>query len=155
MRNAVEPDYVLRRETTVNCALPEVFNFFSKAENLEAITPPWLRFRIETPQPIRMGQGATIAYQLHVRGFPLRWLTEIEAWCPPYEFVDVQVKGPYKLWRHIHRFHETEYGTRMTDIVNYTLPFGPLGRLVHRLQVAGDLDKIFDYRERQVRTLLK
>ena len=155
MRNALEADYVLHREATVSCPLEKVFNFLSKAENLETLTPPWLRFRIETPQPIQMRQGATIAYGLRVRGVPLRWLTEIELWHPPYDFVDVQVKGPYKLWRHIHRFQESKEGTRIMDFVNYTLPFGPLGRLVHRLQVADDLDKIFDYREHRVRTLLQ
>jgi ligand-binding SRPBCC domain-containing protein len=154
MRNALEPDYVLKRETTVTCPLEKVFDFFSKAENLETLTPSWLRFRIETPQPIQMRQGATIAYRLRVRGLPLRWLTEIETWRPPYEFVDVQVKGPYKLWRHIHRFEESKDGTRIVDVVHYTLPFGPLGRLLHRLQVADDLAKIFDYREQRLRTRL-
>jgi ligand-binding SRPBCC domain-containing protein len=155
MRSAFEADYILHREATVICPLEKVFDFFSKAENLETLTPPWLRFRIETPQPIQMSQGATIAYRLRVRGLPVRWLTEIELWRPPYEFVDVQVKGPYKHWRHIHRFQESKEGTRIIDVVNYTLPFGPLGRLVHRLQVADDLDKIFDYRAHLVRTLLR
>jgi len=154
MRDALESDYVLQREATVACPLEKVFDFFSKAENLEMLTPPWLRFRIETPQPIQMRQGATIAYRLRVRGVPLRWLTEIELWRPPYEFVDVQVKGPYKLWRHTHRFQESKDGTRIVDVVNYTLPFGPLGRLVHRLQVARDFTKIFEYREQRVRALL-
>ena len=62
MRKAFEPDYVLHREATVNRPLEKVFDFFSKAENLQTLTPPWLRFRIETPQPIQMRQGATIAY---------------------------------------------------------------------------------------------
>src|SRR3569833_1261014 len=150
MRKASEPDYVLHREATVSSPIEKVFDFFSKAENLQTLTPPWLRFRIETPQPIQMRQGATIAYRLHMRGVPLRWLTEIELWRPPYEFVDVQVKGPYRLWRHIHRFEESKDGTRITDLVNYTLPFGPLGRLVHRVQVADDLNRIFDYRAHRV-----
>ena len=154
MTNGLEADHVLKREATVSCPLEKVFDFFSKAENLETLTPPWLRFRIETPQPIQMRQGATIAYRLHVRGVPLRWLTEIEIWRPPYEFVDVQVKGPYKLWRHIHRFVECDGGTRIVDIVRYALPFGPLGRLAHRLQVARDLANIFDYREQRVGVLL-
>ena len=102
-----------------------------------------------------MRQGATIAYRLHVRGVPLRWLIEIELWRPPYEFVDVQVKGPYKLWRHIRRVQEIKNGSRIVDVVNYTLPLGALGRLVHRLQVADDLNEIFDYREHRVRTLLR
>jgi ligand-binding SRPBCC domain-containing protein len=154
MRHAIAPDYVLRRDSMVARPLAEVFEFFSRAENLEAITPPWLRFQIEPPQPVEMRAGAEIAYRLRVHGIPLRWLTEIEVWRPPHEFVDVQLEGPYRLWRHRHRFTEVAGGTRIEDAVEYTLPFGPLGRLAHRLLVAHDVARIFDYRERQVRRLL-
>ena len=145
--------YTLQRELCVPHSLPKVFDFFSRAENLERITPPWMRFRILTPLPIPMTQGTTISYALRVRGIPLRWLTEIEQWNPPYEFVDFQAKGPYKLWHHTHRFSEVEGGTSIVDIVRYALPFGLLGRLVHRLQVARDLEQIFDYRARRVQSL--
>jgi ligand-binding SRPBCC domain-containing protein len=146
--------YSLRRELWVPHSLASVFDFFSRAENLERITPPWMRFRIVTPTPIAMKPGATIAYALRVRGIPLRWLTEIERWNPPYEFVDVQAKGPYKVWRHTHRFSEVAGGTLIEDSIEYALPFGPLGRLVHRLQIARDLSRIFDYRTQRVQTLL-
>lgn len=146
--------YTLHRELWVPHSLPTVFDFFSRVENLERITPPWLRFRILTPSPITMKQGATIAYALRVRGIPLRWITEIERWNPPYEFIDVQTKGPYAFWRHTHRFSEVEGGTSIVDTVQYALPFGVLGRLVHRLQVARDLANIFDYRAQRVQALL-
>ncbi len=145
--------YRLERKIWVPHSVPEVFDFFSRAENLERLTPPWMHFRILTPLPIPMKQGATIAYALRVRGVPIRWLTEIELWNPPYEFVDVQVKGPYKLWHHTHRFSESEGGTSIEDAVRYVLPFGLLGRLIHRIQVARDIEKIFDYRARQVQAL--
>jgi hypothetical protein len=146
--------YTLRRELLVPNALPEVFDFFSRAENLERLTPPWMRFRILTPPPIMMRQGTTIAYALRVHGIPIRWLTEIEEWNPPFEFVDNQAKGPYKLWRHTHRFSAVSGGTLVTDLVEYALPFGAIGRLVHRLQVARDLTRIFDYRSQRVLELL-
>jgi hypothetical protein len=146
--------YRLHREIWVPQPLPQAFEFFSRAENLERITPPWMRFRILTPQPIRMKPGATIAYALRVRGIPLRWLTVIESWNPPFEFVDVQARGPYRFWRHTHRFTEAEGGTSIVDTVEYALPFGLLGRLVHRLQVARDLARIFDYRAQRVQDLL-
>jgi ligand-binding SRPBCC domain-containing protein len=147
--------YTLHRELRVPHALPAVFDFFSRAENLEKLTPPWMRFRILTPPPIEMKQGATIRYALRVRGIPLEWISKIERWNPPFEFIDVQVKGPYKFWRHTHRFSEVGGGTAIEDIVQYALPFGPLGRLVHRLQVARDLANIFDYRAQQVQTLFR
>ena len=131
--------HTLHREVRVPRPLPAVFDFFSRAENLERLTPPWMHFRILTPLPIAMKPGATIAYSLRVRGIPLRWLTEIELWNPPSEFVDVQAKGPYKLWRHTHRFSEVDGGTLVVDHVEYELPFGILGRLVQKLQVARDL----------------
>lgn len=56
----------------------------------------------------------------------------------------------YKLWRHTHRFSERNGGTLIADTVEYALPFGLLGQLVHRLQVARDLGWIFDYRTQQV-----
>jgi len=147
--------YSLYREVWVPRALPAVFDFFSRAENLERITPPWMRFRVLTPPPIVMQEGATIAYALRVRGLPLHWLTQIERWKPPYEFVDVQAKGPYKRWRHTHRFSQVDGGTSIVDIVQYALPFGLLGRLAHRLQVARDLSEIFDYRAQRVQALLE
>jgi ligand-binding SRPBCC domain-containing protein len=101
-----------------------------------------------------MKKGATIAYALRVRGIPLRGRTEIEEWNPPFEFIDIQAKGPYKLWRHTHRFAALNGGTSVVDIVQYALPFGVVGRLAHRLQVARDLSKIFDYRAQRVRELL-
>jgi ligand-binding SRPBCC domain-containing protein len=146
--------YTLHREQWVPHPLPVVFEFFARAENLESVTPPWLRFRILTPRPIGMKPGAAIAYALRVRGVPVHWLTVIERWNPPFEFVDVQTKGPYELWRHTHRFSEREGGTLIEDVVEYALPFGFLGRLVHRIQVARDLARIFDYRMERVKVLL-
>jgi ligand-binding SRPBCC domain-containing protein len=147
--------YTLQRELWVPRPLPDVFDFFAKAENLERITPPWMQFRIVTPPPIEVRQGTTIAYALRVRGIPLKWISKIDKWDPPHEFVDIQVKGPYKFWHHTHRFSERAGGTSIEDTVRYALPFGALGRSVNWLQVAGDLAKIFDYRAQQVQELFR
>lgn len=95
-----------------------------------------------------------MGYALRVHGIPLRWLTEIERWNPPFEFIDVQAHGPYRLWRHTHRFREGRGGVSIEDTVEYALPLGVLGRLVNRLLLAGDLAIIFDYRTERVQALL-
>jgi ligand-binding SRPBCC domain-containing protein len=145
--------HTLRREQWVPHPVPAVFDFFSRAENLEQLTPPFLRFKIITPQPVQMEKGARIQYALRLRGIPLRWLTEIEEWDPPHGFVDVQLKGPYRLWHHTHTFSAVNGGTNIVDVVQYALPFGLLGRIVHRLQVARDVARIFDYRQQQIKAL--
>lgn len=127
-------------------ALPreELFAFFADAGNLEMLTPPWLHFDIQTPLPIQMQQGALIDYSLRVHGIPIKWKTEIAVWEPPFRFVDQQLRGPYKLWRHEHIFEEIPEGTLMTDRVEYQVPFG---KLIHSLIVRRDLEKIFQYRQ--------
>jgi ligand-binding SRPBCC domain-containing protein len=125
----------------------EVFPFFGSARNLEAITPPWLRFRVITPEPLAMGPGTLIEYRLRLHGVPLRWLTRIETWEPGVRFVDRQVRGPYRIWHHTHAFapDPDAGGTLMTDTVRYALPLGVAGALA-RPWVARDLRAIFDYR---------
>ena len=131
--------YRLHRELWVPQPLPVVFDFFSRAENLEqnhsAMDAIPDSYAATHPDEARSNHRLRLAGP----GIPLRWLTEIERWNPPFEFVDVQAKGPYKTWRHTHRFSEVSGGTSIEDTVQYALPFGPLGRLVHRLQVARDL----------------
>jgi ligand-binding SRPBCC domain-containing protein len=124
-------------------ARDEVFSFFADAFNLESITPPWLRFEILTPGPIEMGAGVRIDYRIRVRGLAIRWRTEIMEWEPPHRFVDVQVRGPYRLWRHTHTFEEAGGGTRCRDRVDYW-PRG--GRVVDRLFVRRDVRRIFEFR---------
>jgi len=143
--------HTLHREQRLPGAPEEVFPFFADARNLEAITPPFLRFRIVTPDPIPMRVGTLIQYHLRFRGVPVTWLTSIQEWDPPHRFVDQQVRGPYALWHHTHTFApDGDGGTVMADTVRYAIGFGPLGDLANRLFVARDVAGIFDFRAREV-----
>lgn len=128
----------------------EVFTFFSDARNLDLITPPWLNFQVLTPGPIEMKPGALIDYRLKVRWIPLSWRTEILEWEPPRRFVDLQVRGPYKLWRHEHTFDPGEGGTWIRDRVEYAVPGWILEPMVHCMFVGPDIRKIFEYRKKKI-----
>jgi len=143
--------FELHDELFVPLPRDEVFPFFADAQNLEAITPDFLGFKIVTPRPITMETGALIDYSLKLHGVPIKWRTRIAAWDPPSMFVDEQLRGPYSLWYHEHTFHEVEGGTLVVDHVTYE-HFG--GGLVNRWFVAPDLDKIFAHRKRRTYELL-
>jgi ligand-binding SRPBCC domain-containing protein len=136
----------LEREQVLPVSPAEAFEFFGDAFNLEAITPPWLSFRVVTHGRIDMRSGTLIAYRLRLHGVPVRWLTRIESWEPGRRFTDVQIRGPYRLWCHTHTFEPHGDDTRMRDLVRYALPLGPVGRLAREFVVRRDLDRIFDYR---------
>lgn len=145
--------HVLEREQVLPGPPEEVFPFFAEAHNLETITPPLLRFRVVTPEPIEMRVGTTIQYRLRLHGVPVNWLTSIQAWQPPSRFVDVQLRGPYALWHHTHSFDPDGDGggaTRMRDTVRYALPLGALGELAHRAFVRRDVEAIFAFRHDEV-----
>lgn len=144
------PAHIFRSEQYIPQPIGKVFEFFSQAENLQKLTPEWLHFRILSVDPKPVGKGTLIQYSLRWRIFPIRWTTEIAFWQPPYRFIDVQLNGPYKLWRHEHRFIAEGAGTRIVDEIQYSLPLGLLGRLAHRLKVKQDVENIFAYRTRAV-----
>jgi ligand-binding SRPBCC domain-containing protein len=147
--------HTLRSEQALDADVETVFAFFADPLNLEVITPPLLRFAVVTPAPIPMGVGTFIQYRLRLRGVPLRWDTLIQAWEPPRRFVDVQVRGPYRLWHHTHELTPLDDGrTLMRDTVRYDLGFGALGALAHRVIVRRDLEAIFAYRAERVPALL-
>jgi ligand-binding SRPBCC domain-containing protein len=141
-----------KSELWLPTAIERVFAFFANAQNLEAITPAWLRFRILTPLPIEMRTGTLIDYQLRIHGLPIRWRTEITAWQPPHRFVDEQKRGPYRLWIHEHRFEPKDNGTLCSDHVRYAAPGGAL---VHRWLVRPDVERIFAFRATKLAELLK
>jgi ligand-binding SRPBCC domain-containing protein len=135
--------YHLQTEIWLARPRRQVFEFFADPRNLERITPPWLSFEIVTPPDTRIETGTVLEYRLRLRRLPLRWRSEIAAWEPPRRFVDRQIKGPYSLWVHEHRFEECDDGTVVIDRVEYAVPGG---RLVQRFLVAPDLKEIFRYR---------
>lgn len=148
--------YVLEREQLIARPRHEVFAFFGDAFNLERITPRFLSFRILTERPVRMGPGTLLDYKLSLFGVKFYWQTRIEEWRPEEYFIDVQLKGPYSLWRHTHSFEELDGGrTLMRDRVEYAVPYGPFGRLAHGLLVRRSLERIFDYRAEMTARLLE
>ena len=141
--------YNIKFEQFIDLPINDVFNFFSKPENLSLITPPRLKFDILTPSPIEMKEGQLIDYSLTIMYFiKLRWRTLITDYEKPYRFVDQQIKGPYSLWHHTHKFEEKDGGTLIHDNVTYAIPFGIIGQLIHIIYIKYDIHHIFEYRHK-------
>ena len=132
----------LRSEVVLPVPLDAAFAFFADAWNLERITPRWLNFRIRTARPIEMREGTLLDYRIRLHGLPIPWRTRIDVWQPGVRFVDRQVVGPYRWWRHEHGFEAVDGGTRVLDHVEYL----PRAAWLSRAWVRRDVERIFAYR---------
>jgi uncharacterized protein len=142
--------HVFESEQRVDRPLGEVFEFFSRAENLERITPPFLRFSLTGDPVNEVAEGTLISYRLRVHGVPIRWVSRIEEFEPGSVFVDRQLTGPYKLWVHRHEFSPDGDATIVRDRVRYQLPLCILGALANAVLVRRDIEQIFAYRRRAI-----
>jgi ligand-binding SRPBCC domain-containing protein len=138
--------HVFESSVTLYRPAAEVFAFFADAANLQAITPPWLDFRILTPLPVEMAAGTLLDYRIRLRGVPVRWRTRIAAWEPPVRFVDEQVRGPYVRWWHEHTFQDRGDHVVARDRVEYAVPGWVLAPVVHGVFVRREVERIFAYR---------
>lgn len=144
--------HFLEREIVLNAGIENLWQFMATPANLNQLTPPELDFQIVSELPERMYDGLMIQYRIKIPLFGRwNWLTEIKHIREGEYFVDEQRLGPYRFWYHQHLLESVgEEKTRMIDRVNYRLPFGMVGTLVHELWVKKMLNNIFEYRARQL-----
>src|SRR6476620_5060191 len=129
--------YSIKTVQKIPVSLDRAWSFFSNPANLQAITPSDLGFRIISKyHGDKMYPGQIIEYKVSpLLGIPMYWMTEITHVEPGKYFVDEQRFGPYALWHHQHHFKEIDGGVEMTDIVNYRIPLGFLGRIANSILV--------------------
>ena len=126
----------------------EAWDFLSDPKNLKRITPDYMGFEILSGAVDKMYAGQIIQYLVTpVMNIPTKWVTEITHVDEGNYFVDEQRFGPYSLWHHKHFIKPIPNGVEMVDIIDYKIPLGILGQLVHPILVAPKLKEIFEYRE--------
>ena len=131
-----------------------VFAFFANPSNLPPLMPPALETRIEDarmvpPPPRPMAADAARRFQSVAAGVgsellisfqPIPWIPRRVSWMARIvefewnsHFRDEQVRGPFQSFRHRHgivaEFREGVEGTLVSDEVEFTLPYGLIGRL--------------------------
>lgn len=141
--------YTLHTIQKIPISLQEAWEFLSNPKNLKTITPDYMGFEILSGAEKPMHPGQIIQYIVTpVLGIKTKWVTEITHVVDKHFFVDEQRFGPYSLWHHKHFIKEIEGGIEMEDVVDYKLPFGIIGQMVHPIMVKPKLNKILNIEER-------
>lgn len=143
--------YTLHTKQNLPISLQEAWDFLSSPKNLKTITPDYMGFNILSGADRPMFAGQLIQYIVTpILGIPTKWVTEITHVQDKHYFVDEQRFGPYALWHHKHFIKEIPGGVEMEDIIDYKIPLGILGQMVHPILVKPKLNEIFDYRQKKL-----
>lgn len=143
--------YTLHKKQKLPISLAEAWLFLSNPKNLKEITPSYMGFDIISGAEKQMYPGQIIQYKVTpIMGISTKWVTEISHVVDNHYFVDEQRFGPYSLWHHKHFLKEIKGGVEMEDIIDYKLPMGILGQLIHPILVKPKLEEIFSYRQKKL-----
>ncbi len=141
--------YTLHTKQNLPITKEQAWEFLSNPRNLKTITPDYMGFEILSGADRPCYAGQIIQYIVTpILGIKTKWVTEITHVQEGHYFVDEQRFGPYALWHHKHFIKEIPGGVEMEDIVDYKVPLGILGQLVHPFLVKPKLQEIFEYREK-------
>ena len=145
-----------RKEWTITIPQPldKMWDFFSRPENLNELTPKEVSFEILSPVAgLEMYPGMVVQYRISpFLGIKFDWVTEITQIREKEFFIDDQRVGPYALWHHQHHFRAIDDNhTEMKDILHYQVPFGPIGSIANWLFVERQVNEIFRFREAAIR----
>jgi ligand-binding SRPBCC domain-containing protein len=143
--------YTLHKKQNLPISLEEAWNFLSNPKNLKIITPDYMSFDIITKTDRPLYTGQILQYIVTpLLGIKTKWVSEITHIEDKKYFVDEQLYGPYSLWHHKHFIKEIDGGVEMEDIIDYKIPLGILGQLVHPFLVKPKLEEIFSYRQKKL-----
>jgi len=114
---------------------------------LEIITPEQIDLKIiNTTSPnIVQGQETWCSGKIIAKR-RMSWHSKI-TFLKRYEYVDEMLAGPFKKWRHLHKFQNIdEKLTEVIDEIEFELPYGMLGKLLEGYSYK-QLQKTFEHRK--------
>ena len=143
--------HTLTRTQRIPATPEQAWAYFSDPRNLAELSPPGVKFEMLEDPPDELHQGLVLRHRLRpMLNVPVVWVSEIVEARRPEVFTDEQRSGPFRAWRHEHRFREIPGGVEVCDTVTYSLPMGPLGDLAHALFVRRQLEANFEFRRRAI-----
>jgi hypothetical protein len=139
------------KQSLIQASPERVFEFHEQPNVLTLLIPPWESARVI--QPAKISEvGAQAIVETRILGpIKTRWVAQHTAYDPPHSFEDVQIKGPFRRWRHRHLIEAGNNGAVLRDEIDYEPPFWFLGRALAPILIQKRLQRLFDYRHEVTR----
>nr|WP_297310199.1 SRPBCC family protein [uncultured Flavobacterium sp.] len=144
--------YNFEDQQFIKSDLQTVWKYFNNPKHIHALTTLKMQLKTRTQNlPNQIHKNLIISYWVSpLFGIPLKWKTKITNVVPNESFIDIQIKGPYKIWHHLHTFKQVKEGVLMKDFITYQLPLGFIGNFIHKILVKKEIENLFEFRTKQV-----
>ncbi len=128
----------------------EAFRWHVRPGAFERLNPPWETVRVVDRQGSVL-DGGRVTLRI-CKGVCFTWTLQHKDIEPGRQFVDEQVHGPFRRWRHVHRFAPEGNGDGciLTDHIDYELPLGHVADSIAGQRVKQMLTQLFRYRHQQL-----
>ncbi|HEX2100273.1 MAG TPA: TIGR01777 family oxidoreductase [Candidatus Synoicihabitans sp.] len=136
---------VVQRSVRIARSAAEVFAWHERPGAFERLQPPWERVELLTPHG-GIAVGTEVALRHRVGPWWIPWRVRHEEYAEGRQFRDVQVRGPFATWRHLHEFIPEGPGhCVLRDTIEYELP-APARALALGGAIRRRLERVFRYR---------
>ena len=132
----------------MNCDIDRVWEFYTDIKHLEIISPKEIELKIMNATSQKLSQGSEIWLEgkiivmLFKRSMWHSKITSFSVSPQQYLYVDEMLNGPFKKWRHLHKFHSVDNNnnqkqTQVIDEIHFELPYGIIGKLFDGMRIEG------------------
>ncbi|MFQ5891314.1 MAG: SRPBCC family protein [Candidatus Methanofastidiosia archaeon] len=132
-----------RIESSIEIEAPveKVFTFFADPKSMEKMIPEDAEVKVEMISKGPIGVGTTWRISGVLGGRKI----ESESECVEFEenrrMTTRQTKGDFKRFDGTIVFEATEKGTKVTDTMDYELPYSVVGKIMDKLKAGKDLER--------------
>lgn len=133
------------RELVLPVPPEELFAWHERPGAFTRLMPPWQRIEV-VKEAGGIQDGQRLVFRVRTGGVWMEWEALHQDYQLGRQFVDVQVRGPFKSWRHLHAVEPHPAGSKLLDSIEYELPGGPLGSLLGKGKARNTLDRMFTFR---------
>jgi len=122
----------------VNCPINRVWEFYTDIRHLDRITPKEMKLKVISATSQKLTQGSEIWLEGRILMiYKSKWHSMITSYSispQQYLYVDEMLSGPFKKWRHLHKFYavtndNNQKQTQVIDEIDFELPYGIIGKL--------------------------
>lgn len=136
-----------KRSVLIDRPAAEVFAWHERDGAFERLTPPWRRVEV-TARSGGIRDGATVNLRMRIGPVRTEWEVVHRDYVGGVQFRDVQRRGPFARWEHVHRFEPAGDGRAclLTDEIVCRLPLEAPGHLLGAGFARRELERVFAYR---------